>query len=508
MLQWVSNDTIAEYASFINELYQLRTSHIKKTAMSVTRTTVSVNTWHWCLEHLNVSYLKQLIKIIKEINIQALKKPSHKCKPCLKEKVHQQLSQEPQQHIINIVNLIHVDIVEPITSEAYNESRWYIVFTDDYSHACFFFSIKTKDKVFKKIVNFWQYLFVQMKQKIKQIWIDNELKFKEEKLKTWLNRNEIFYEPIVMYTSEQNEVVKCSNELLTNTVRTMIIDAGLLKNMWSKAIKTACYLLNQSPIFTLLNSKILVQMWLKTVNKDETANPINLEHLKVYESTVYMHISKKWHKKSKKFKSWSRQERLIEYEGWNQYRIWYSDTEKVIQAHNVVFDEEVELIETQTATTEPTSTHSKNDQHDEVTESIEQNLEDNNSLIDEDNNYEVSEQEREMSVKDNASPSQHHVSDTLNDTTEEKINDSNTEKNELVIQPHWTGHQRSTPLRYGLVIKVLVISAVVKAFFITVKNAVTEGELKTYKEAIDMVNSLQWKKTMKKKVQLLKSNQT
>jgi len=33
------------------------------------------------------------------------------------------------------------------------------------------------------------------------------------------------------YTSEQNEVAKCLNELLANTVRTMIIDADLLKNM-------------------------------------------------------------------------------------------------------------------------------------------------------------------------------------------------------------------------------------------------------------------------------------
>jgi len=303
MLQWVSNDAIVKYASFINELYQLRTSHMKKTAMSVTRTTVSVNTWHWHLEHLNVSYLKQLIKIVKEINIQALKKPSHKCRPCLKEKVHQQLSWEPQQCIINIVNLIHVDIIRSITSEAYDESRWYIVFTDDYSCAHFFFSMKIKGEAFKKIVNFWWYLFVQTEQKIKQIQIDNELKFREEKLKAWLNRNEIFYEPIVMYTSEQNEVVKCLNELLTNTVRIMIIDAGLLKNMWSEAIKTACYLLNWSSTFTLLNNKILVQMWLKAVNKDKTTNLINLEHLRVYESTAYMHISKKQHKKSGKFKS-------------------------------------------------------------------------------------------------------------------------------------------------------------------------------------------------------------
>jgi len=54
-----------------------------------------------------------------------------------------------------------------------------------------------------------------------------------------------------------------------------------------------------------------------------------------------------------------------------------------------VFDKEVELIETQTATTEPTSVHSKNDQHNKVTKLIEQNLKDNNSLIDKDNNYKM-----------------------------------------------------------------------------------------------------------------------
>jgi len=97
----------------------------------------------------------------------------------------------------------------------------------------------------------------------------------------------------VTYTSEQNEVAECSNELLANTVRIMIIDAGLSENMWLKAIKTACYLLNQSPISALSNNKISVQMWLKKVNKDGTANPINLEHLRVYESTTYVHILKK-----------------------------------------------------------------------------------------------------------------------------------------------------------------------------------------------------------------------
>jgi len=41
-----------------------------------------------------------------------------------------------------------------------------------------------------------------------------------------------------------------------------------------------------------------------------------------------------------------------------------------------------------------------------------------------------------MSVKGNASPSQHHVPDMSDDTTEEKIDDSDIEKKKLTIQPH------------------------------------------------------------------------
>lgn len=57
---------------------------------------------------------------------------------------------------------------------------------------------------------------------------------------------------------------------------------------------------------------------------------------------------------------------VVGYEGRNKYRIWFPDTGKVIRARDVVFDEGVELIDTQT----PISAESGNDQREVTSETI------------------------------------------------------------------------------------------------------------------------------------------
>ena len=103
---------------------------------------------------------------------------------------------------------LHIDIVDFIHSTEYNEDCWYIVCTDNYSHCCFVFTIKTKEKADYKVVEFICWVKNQTEFRPKWVWIDNETEFDGKALTKWLKKNSIDYESAVLYAPQQNGVAE------------------------------------------------------------------------------------------------------------------------------------------------------------------------------------------------------------------------------------------------------------------------------------------------------------
>ncbi len=111
----------------------------------------------------------------------------------------------------------------------------------------------------------------------------------------------------------------------------MLNDKKISKKIWDEIIKTIAYLSNRS-LHYQLNDKTSYEMI--------KSKKIDLFHLRIIESTTWIHILKK---KIEKLDDRSWKNILVNYEDENQYRICDSRTNKIHIVRDVKFDEMIHL---------------------------------------------------------------------------------------------------------------------------------------------------------------------
>lgn len=241
-----------------------------------------------------------------------------------------------------MAELVHIDVVGPVTPKAYDGSLWYIVFTDDLTRWRYVCNMKTKGQAKDEIGRFLNMLFTQMDLRIARVRLDNGKEFGGGPIIEWLRSLGITYETTVPYGPEQNGVAERSNGLLAAKARAMILDSGVSETLWPEAVRTACYLLNRLPTSALEDNKVPIQLLFESLNKDRSADPIDLRHLRCFGCTAYVHIPKEIRTTGAKFEPRSNKGILVGYEGRNQYRVWLPEKGKagrVVRARDVQFDE-------------------------------------------------------------------------------------------------------------------------------------------------------------------------
>jgi hypothetical protein len=119
---------------------------------------VSFDMWHWRLSHLSHTNIKRLFKIINDIDLKDLSWWHDVCKLCMKVK-----QTCPLQCFIEWVtwslNLIHLNVVEPITLTVYDSSRWFVTLTDDFTRFTWMFSWKSKARqssILRTLSHWWR----------------------------------------------------------------------------------------------------------------------------------------------------------------------------------------------------------------------------------------------------------------------------------------------------------------------------------------------------------------
>ncbi len=156
---------------------------------------------------------------------------------------------------------------------------------------------------------------------------NNDGEYIDQKFQNYLAAENINWDSRASYVSEQNGEVERLNRTLMYKIRSMLNQIKISRNMWNEIIKTIAYLFNRSSHYQL-NDKISYEMIKKTKS--------NLSHLRIIESTTWVHILKK---KIKKLNDRSWQSILVGYENDNQYRIYDSRTGKVHIVRDVKIDE-------------------------------------------------------------------------------------------------------------------------------------------------------------------------
>jgi len=192
------------------------------------------------------------------------------------------------------LGLIHLNVVELITPIAYDDSRWFVTLTDDFTRFTWMFFMKTKDKTVKHIKNFVTLMKTDCSDyPLKRLCINFEHKYLV--LKNWFSVNGIIWEPTTPYSPEENGVFEQLNRTICELAWAMLKDSDLNSHLWLKAIKTAVYIKNRSS--TCVLNMTLYEAW--------TGNVSDLSSLHIFSIIAWAHIFKEWHQQEVKFEDCS-----------------------------------------------------------------------------------------------------------------------------------------------------------------------------------------------------------
>ena len=109
--------------------------------------------WHHHFTYIDVNNLIKLSKTTTEICFKELSElqEHYVCDLCIKVKQKHHILRQLQQWIINICKIMHINVVNLITSVDYNDSCWYIVCMNDYICVWHVYFMKWKREAKKMI---------------------------------------------------------------------------------------------------------------------------------------------------------------------------------------------------------------------------------------------------------------------------------------------------------------------------------------------------------------------
>ena len=283
--------------------------------------------WHKRFAHLNYFSLEKLIKgkMVEGIDesIQICKVDF--CEPCIAGK----MSRKPfgiRSRSSRILEIVHTDICGPISPIAYDGSKYFITFTDDFSNFTVTYLIKNKSEGFEKFREFFEMTKSMFRHSISKLRCDNGGEYVSGEFRNFCKKNGVILDYTIPYTPQHNGKAERKNRSLVERARTIINESGVPKVLWGEAILSTNYVLNRGPTEGL-NNVTPSEMWYE--------KKPNVNNLRVFGCTVYNHVRKE---NRDKFDSKVEKCVMVGYAP-NGYRLWDVKKNKIIVARDVKFDE-------------------------------------------------------------------------------------------------------------------------------------------------------------------------
>jgi hypothetical protein len=183
--------------------------------------------WHNRLGHPSFNILKKTAEITTGIPIQKLnRKAVLNCEACSLGKATRQQNTVNNNRATIPLERICIDTLA-IPVKSYNDYKYIVVYTDDYSNYRFIDLIKKKDEAYKKVKNRLEYFKLHYTTYPKYIRIDNGTEFKPKRLAKYLQKRGIQLELSTTYTPEENGISERSNRTILDKTRTIIIASHL-----------------------------------------------------------------------------------------------------------------------------------------------------------------------------------------------------------------------------------------------------------------------------------------
>jgi transposase InsO family protein len=238
--------------------------------------------WHCRLAHVG---MKNLHKLLKGEHIFGLTNVHFErdriCSACQAGKkvgVH-----HPHKNIMTTdrpLELLQMDLFDPIAYISIGGSKYCLVVVDDYSRFTWVFFLQEKSQTQDTSKIFLRRAQNEFRFRIRKIRSDNGTEFKNSQIEGFLEEEGIKHEFSSPNTPQQNGVVDRKNRRLLDMARTMLDEYKTLNRSLAEAINTACYSINRlylhrilkKTLYELLIGKILMFLILGSLG----ANPLFL----------------------------------------------------------------------------------------------------------------------------------------------------------------------------------------------------------------------------------------
>lgn len=208
-------------------------------------------------------------------------KEEFKCSTCAQGKMAQFRSYVADKKATKPLELVHSDLAGPITPISIDNSRYVIVFVDDFSGLTTVYFLRNKSDAVGATAKFLADMSPH--GSVKTLRTDNGTEYTSNEFKSLMVKNKIRQEFSAPYSPHQNGTAERSWRSLFDMARCFIIQADLPKKLWNYAVRNASYTRNRC--YNRRTGKTPYEMF--TLAKPDISN------LHVFGSTCFAYVQNK-----------------------------------------------------------------------------------------------------------------------------------------------------------------------------------------------------------------------
>ncbi|KAG6998831.1 Retrovirus-related Pol polyprotein from transposon TNT [Fusarium oxysporum f. sp. conglutinans] len=277
--------------------------------------------WHERLGHLSESGIKALRGMAHGIH-PILR--GQNCEPCIAGKQKERPHRKSIRKGTYPLECVHADIAGPFPDTAYDGSRYWVVFVDDFTRMGWAYAVKEKSEFtrrFKHLLDTYE----RPERRCHYLHVDQGGENRSDQLCTLCDNKGI----TIYYTAtdqhEQNGIAEAFNRVLQEMVTPTLERSNLPRKLWPYILYAAVYIRNRSPNKAL--NKTPYEAWF--------GDKPDLSHLRVIGANGWAILPSA---KRQKLRAKTIQCGLLGYQGSSNY-IVVDNNSRVFIANNVIFDE-------------------------------------------------------------------------------------------------------------------------------------------------------------------------
>ena len=294
-----------------------------------TRRNETADLWHMRLSHVSYSKLdmmmkKSMLKGLPQLEVRT----DSICAGCQYGKAHHLPYEESKFKAKEPLELIHSDVLGPITQASIGGMKYMVTFIDDFSRYVWVYFMKEKSETLSKFKEFKNAAEAEVGKRVRCLRTDNGGEYTSDEFSDFLQKCKMRHQFTCASTPQQNGVAERKNRHLTEVCRSMLHAKNVPRRFWAEAMKTAAFVINRLPQQRLCYFSPFEKLW--------DMKPV-VSYFRVFGCTCYVfvpdHLRSKMDKKAVRciFVGYDSQRK-----GW---RCCDPTTGKCYTSRNVVFDE-------------------------------------------------------------------------------------------------------------------------------------------------------------------------